>query len=52
MAYHAHSLELDSVGRAVILGIVTEDSGSVEGAVILREVQPALEAMRALSSNA
>ena len=38
IAYHAHSLELGTVGRAVVLGIVTEDGGSVEGAVIFWEV--------------
>ena len=50
-SYHAHSLELGTICRAVVLGVVAEDSRAVEGAVILREVEPALEAMRALSSN-
>ena len=50
--HHAHSLELNAICRAVVLGVVTEDSGAVKGAVILREVQPALEAVRALSSDA
>lgn len=51
-AYHADSLELAVISWAVLLGVVAENSGTVEGAVILREVQPALEAMRALSSDA
>lgn len=51
MLYHAYSLKLRSICRAVVLGVVAEDSGAVEGAVILREVEPALEAMGALSSD-
>lgn len=35
---------------AVLGGVVGEDGGAVEGAVVLREVQPALEAVRALPS--
>jgi len=50
-AYHADSLELGVVSGTVLLGVVAEDSGTVEGTVILWEVQPALEAMRALSSD-
>ena len=50
-AYHADSLELGVVSGTVLLGVVAEDSGTVEGAVILGEVQPALEAVRALPSN-
>ena len=51
VAYHADGLELGVVSGAVLLGVVAENSGTVEGAVILREVQPALEAVRALSSD-
>jgi len=51
VSYQAHSLELGAVSRAVVLGVVAEDGGAVEGAVVLGEVQPALEAVRALSSD-
>ena len=49
--HHAHSLELGTICRAVVLGVVAEDSGTVEGAVILRKVEPALETVRALSTD-
>lgn len=49
--YHAHSLELGAICRAVVLGVVAEDSGTVEGAIILREVKPALETVRALPTD-
>ena len=51
IAYSADSLELDAICGAVVLGIVAEDGGAVEGAVVLWEVQPALEAVRAVSSD-
>lgn len=51
-AYHADSLELGVVSGTVLLGVVAKDSGTVEGAVIFGEVEPALEAVRALSSDA
>ena len=51
-AHHADSLELSVVSGTVLLGVVAENSGTVEGTIILREVQPALEAVRALSSHA
>lgn len=50
-SYHAYSLELGVICGAVLLGVVAEDSGTVEGAVVLGEVQPALETVRALASH-
>ena len=38
-------------GRAVLGRIVGEDGGAVERAVVLGEVQPALEAVRALAAQ-
>lgn len=47
------SRELDVLLRLVVGGVVGEDGGTVEGAVVLREVQPALvtDALRALTSD-
>ena len=50
-AYHADSLKLDAICWAIVLGVVAEDGCAVEGAVIFGEVQPALEAVRALTPN-
>ena len=52
MAYRAECLELGAICWAVLLGVVAEDSCTVEGAVIFGEVQPALEPMRALAADA
>ena len=52
LAYRAQCLELGAICWAVLLGVVAEDSGTVEGAVIFWEVQPALEAMWAVSPDA
>lgn len=50
--YRAECLELGAFCRAVVLGIVAEDGGTVEGAVVFREVEPALEAVGAVTSDA
>ena len=39
----AQRAQLRVSGRRVLGGVVREDSGAVEGAVVLGEVQPALE---------
>mmetsp|Transcript_10143 Transcript_10143/g.27656 ORF Transcript_10143/g.27656 Transcript_10143/m.27656 type:complete len:447 (+) Transcript_10143:428-1768(+) len=49
---HAKGWELLRSFRAVLLGVIGEDCDSVEWAVLLREVEPALEAVGALSSDA
>lgn len=49
--YIAQGGQLDIVSGAVLLGVVAEHGGAVEGAVVLREVQPALEAVGALSTH-
>ena len=43
--------QLDVVSGAVLLGVVTEHCGAVEGAVVLWEVQPALETVGALPAH-
>lgn len=43
---------LHVISWAVLLGVVREDCGAVEGAVILWEVQPAFEAMGTLPTDA
>ena len=50
-AYRADGLELDALNWAVVLGIVAEHSGTVEGAVILREIQPALQPVGAVTAD-
>ena len=52
LAYRAQCLELSAICWAVLLGVVAEDSCTVEGAVIFWEVQPALETMWAVSPDA
>ena len=47
----AQGRQLDIVSGAVLLGVVAEHGGAVEGAVVLREVQPALEAVGALPTH-
>lgn len=49
--YRAKCLELDTISWAVVLGVMAEDCGTVEGAVILGKVQPALETVRALTTD-
>lgn len=48
-AYQAQCGQAGGRGRAVLGGVVGEHGGAVEGAVVLRKVQPALEAVRALA---
>ena len=50
-----HQAEVGQAGvgsRAILGGVVGEDGGTVEGAVVLGEVQPTLEAMRARAPDA
>ena len=51
-AHQAHCAHLHIICWAVLLGVVREDSGPVEGAVILWEGQPAFEAVRTLAADA
>ena len=50
--YHAEGGQLHIGGGGVLVGVVGEHSGAVEGAVVLGEVQPALEPVGALAAHA
>lgn len=52
LAHQAEGGQACTRGGAIFGGIVGENSGTVEGAVVLGEVQPTLEAVRALATDA